>query len=154
MRIKICGITRPDQAQAIAQLGVDTLGFICVSQTPRYIAPDLIRAIAETLTAASLPVARIGVFANASLEEVIRIAKEARFTGVQLHGQEDPTFCQQLRQQLPEMETIKSFRIQTTADLESTVAYEPHVDTLLLDAYHPGKLGGTGQAIDWCCCSI
>lgn len=146
MRIKICGITQPDQGYAIAQLGVTVLGFICVPSSPRYITSAQIRNILKDLPNA---VQTIGVFANASLEQIHQIVIETGLTGVQLHGHESPDFCDRLRQILPQIELIKAFRIQSQATLLQTQNYFNCIDTLLLDAYHPQQLGGTGHTLDW-----
>ena len=147
MRVKICGITKIAQGQEIATLGADSIGFICVEASPRYITTDKIRAIADNLPTKT---DKVGVFANHSLAEISTIISNAHLTAVQLHGQESPEFCQQLRQTVaPEIELIKAFRIKSTASLELTTAYMDCVDTLLLDAYHPQMLGGTGETIDW-----
>ncbi|RMF26530.1 MAG: phosphoribosylanthranilate isomerase [Cyanobacteria bacterium J083] len=147
MRIKICGITQISQAQKIAQLGATALGFICVTQSPRYVKPSKLKKIV-----ANLPpeVDKIGVFANSPLAEIAQLAQTTDLTGIQLHGNESREFCQQLRQKLtPSIEIIKAFRIHTPESLLLTEAYFPVVDTLLLDAYHPHLLGGTGKTIDW-----
>ncbi|AFZ17020.1 phosphoribosylanthranilate isomerase [Allocoleopsis franciscana] len=146
MRVKICGITKPEQGQAIAQLGATALGFICVQASPRYVTPSQIRAVVESLP---LPIDCIGVFANADWEEICQIAADAGLTSVQLHGDESPEFCEKLRYALPEMEILKALRVKTPECLERAVTYTPCVDTLLLDAYHPQLLGGTGKTLDW-----
>ncbi|MEL7500996.1 MAG: phosphoribosylanthranilate isomerase [Cyanobacteria bacterium J06554_6] len=146
MRVKICGITQADQGVAIATAGATALGFICVEASPRYVTADQIRAITAQLPAA---IDRIGVFANAALPEMAAAVQTGYLNGVQLHGQESPEFCQQVRQRLPQVEVIKALRLRTAADLALARSYEPLVDTLLLDAYHPDQLGGTGQALDW-----
>ncbi len=147
MRVKICGITQIKQSQEIAALGADSLGFICVERSPRYITPVNIKAIGDRLPP---QVNKVGVFADHSLTEIITVVNTANLTVVQLHGLETPDFCAQLRQALPsEIELIKAFRIKTAASLQDTKAYTDKVDTLLLDAYHPQMLGGTGQTIDW-----
>jgi phosphoribosylanthranilate isomerase len=146
LRVKICGITRPEQGQAIAQLGATALGFICTDLSPRYVTPSQIQAIAN-----SLPLNRpdlIGVFVNASADDIERIVTDTRLTGVQLHGDESPTFCQELRQRLPGIELLKAFRVRDTATLDRLAAYTEAIDTLLLDAYHPQQLGGTGLTLD------
>ncbi|NEP62093.1 MAG: phosphoribosylanthranilate isomerase [Symploca sp. SIO2G7] len=145
MRIKICGLTRTDQAVAIAAMGASALGFICVRQSPRYVSPDIIRTIVQALP----PIDRIGVFANASLEHIQQTTAIGQLSGIQLHGQESPTHCQQLRHILPDVELIKVLRIRTPQDLVPVQDYAPYVDTFLLDAYHPQQLGGTGNALDW-----
>jgi phosphoribosylanthranilate isomerase len=146
MRVKICGITKPEQGQAIAQLGATALGFICVQASPRYVTPSQIRAVVESL---QLPIGSIGVFANADCQEICQIVANAGLTAVQLHGNESPEFCEKLRYALPEMEILKALRVKTPECLERAVTYTHCVDTLLLDAYHPQLLGGTGKTLDW-----
>lgn len=145
MRVKICGIIQPEQGKAIAQLGATALGFICVKASPRYVTAQQIQAVTAQLP----PVERIGVFAGAEIEEIQAIALSAHLTGVQLHGDESPSFCHQLRQLLPTVEILKALRIRTSACLTKAATYETCVDTLLLDAYHPQMLGGTGKTLDW-----
>lgn len=148
MQVKICGITKLDQAKAIAQLGATALGFICVPGTPRYIAPEQIRTLVEQLSSVS-SIDRVGVFLNASIAEITDVVKGTHLNWVQLHGNEDPEFCHALRQVLPHAKTIKALRIRSVEDLEKASWYEQWVDMLLLDAYHPQQAGGTGQTIDW-----
>jgi phosphoribosylanthranilate isomerase len=153
LRIKICGLTQGDQARAIAQAGADALGFICVPDSPRYISPQSIRAIVQTLPAQTLrgnPLTKIGVFANASLDEIVSTVEVAALTGVQLHGQESPEFCEMLRRMLPAAVLIKAFRVRSAETLLETAAYVGTVDAFLLDAYVQTALGGTGETWDWC----
>jgi len=152
MRVKICGITQVDQGRAIATLGADTLGFICVSQSPRYVTPQQIQTISQQLPATTVtgkPLSRIGVFANADLDLIQHTVKIGQLTGAQLHGDESLEFCQQLKAQLPELELIKAFRVRSADTLAQIAIYETVVDTLLLDAYTPQALGGTGHTWDW-----
>lgn len=146
MRVKICGITLAEQGVAIAQMGATALGFICVPTSPRYVTNAQINAVVNNL---SVKVDRIGVFANATLEKICQTVAEAGLNGVQLHGDESVEFCQQLRQLLPQVETIKALRVGSQEKLNQVEIYTPWVDTLLLDAYHPQMLGGTGTTIDW-----
>lgn len=146
MRVKICGITKPEQGQAIAQKGATALGLICVPASPRYVTPNQIGLIIDSLT---ISVDTIGVFANASVEEICATVAQARLNAIQLHGNESPEFCSQLRQFLPEIELIKALRVKTPEDLKLADRYVSCVDTLLLDAYHPQMLGGTGKTLDW-----
>lgn len=101
MRIKICGITRPDQGCAIAGLGATMLGFICVPASPRYVTSQQICRILENLPNS---IQTIGVFANVSVEKIYQTVRETGLTGVQLHGDESPDFCDRLRQILPDTE--------------------------------------------------
>lgn len=146
MRIKICGITQPEQGEAIASFGATALGFICVPDTPRYVTRAQIKSVVEHLP---VNVDRIGVFANSSLQEISQTVMAVGLTGVQLHGDESPEFCFCLRQALPTVELIKALRVRNLQSLEQVPVYIDHVDTLLLDAYHPQQLGGTGQTLDW-----
>ena len=146
MRIKICGICQPDQGQAIAALGIKTLGFICVSSSPRYVTVKKVRQILEKLPP---DIQTIGVFADASLETIEQVVLETGFTGIQLHGNESPEFCRAVKQALPNREIIKALRIQSAESLQKAIAYYSVIDTLLLDAYHPQQLGGTGKTLPW-----
>lgn len=151
-RIKICGITRPDQASAIAQLGATALGFICATTSPRFVTPKQIKAVVEALpltTDGDYTVDRIGVFVNADLATIEQTVMIGQLSGVQLHGDESPDFCAQVRQALPHIELIKAFRIRASGDLSAIAAYEPVINALLLDAYHPHLFGGTGKTLDW-----
>lgn len=151
MRVKICGITQPEQARAIVRSGATALGFICVPASPRYVTPAQIAKILEylNLKAPAAQFHRIGVFANATLAEVQQTVQRTRLSGVQLHGAESPTFCADLRTLLPTVEILKALRIRTEADLAQAKEYQSVVDTFLLDAYHPNLLGGTGKTLDW-----
>ena len=147
MRVKICGLTQVNQALDIANQGANSLGFICVERSPRYIVPEKIKAIAEVLPE---EIDRVGVFADCSLDRVLQIVKIARLTSVQLHGSESTNYCDRLRQILPDnTELIKAFRIKSASSLAQIEPYLTRVDTLLLDAYHPQMLGGSGRTIDW-----
>ncbi|MCC5899523.1 MAG: phosphoribosylanthranilate isomerase [Phormidium sp. BM_Day4_Bin.17] len=145
MRIKICGITQASQGRAIVQAGATALGFICVQASPRYITPAAISELCLSLPKCD----RIGVVANASLEEIVALVSQAPLTGIQLHGDESPEFCRALHERLPEQELIKALRIRQTSDLNQGDRYQTVVDSLLLDAYHPQQLGGTGKTLDW-----
>lgn len=146
MRVKICGITRPEQGRAIALSGATALGFICVPSSPRYVNAAQIRAVVTQLPE---NIDLIGVFANSTSLEIAQIVADSGLTGVQLHGDESPDFCYQVRQILPNVEIIKALRIRSLSDFDTAATYTTKVNTLLLDAYHPQQLGGTGKTLDW-----
>ncbi|HHP7230459.1 MAG TPA: phosphoribosylanthranilate isomerase [Xenococcaceae cyanobacterium] len=147
MRIKICGITQPQQGFQIAKLGATALGFICVPQSPRYVTPEQIKAIQQVVPTETEAIA---VFADASLEAITQIVADLGLTGVQLHGNESPDFCYQLRKFLPSnIELIKAFRLKNAASLAELDNYAKAIDTFLLDAYDPQMLGGTGKTLNW-----
>jgi phosphoribosylanthranilate isomerase len=146
MRIKICGLTKIEQARRIAISGATDLGFICVPSSPRYLTlPELASIIADL----DGLVNTVGVFADVSVVEIDRIVTQTSLDTIQLHGIESVAFCEQLRRALPDKEIIKAWRVRSTQDLEVVGAYSQVVDSLLLDAYHPQALGGTGQTLDW-----
>lgn len=144
MYIKICGITKLDQAQAIAQMGVNALGFICVPSSPRYISASAIAHIT-----ASLNLDLVGVFLNASAHEINQTVTQGGLNAVQLHGDESPEFCHQLRSHLDQIKLIKALRIRNQADLAQAQLFSNLVDAILLDAYDPQMAGGTGKTLDW-----
>lgn len=153
LRVKICGITQPSQGRAIAQRGADALGFICVSQSPRYVAPEQIARVVADLPRdphTEHPICdRIGVFVDATPEMIQETVAIGNLTGIQLHGNESPEFCQMIHSLLPDLEIIKALRVKTPDALEAVERYESVVNTLLLDAYHPNQYGGTGKTLDW-----
>ncbi|MEG3842882.1 phosphoribosylanthranilate isomerase [Microcoleus sp. herbarium14] len=146
MRVKICGITKLDQGMAIARLGAQALGFICVPASERYVNPQTIRLIVEQLPE---NVDRIGVFANSTMDNICQVVAESNLSGVQLHGDETAEYCDRLREFLPGIEIIKALRVKSRETLAAAAIYAVRVDTLLLDAYHREQLGGTGLTIDW-----
>jgi phosphoribosylanthranilate isomerase len=154
LQVKICGITTVAQGVAIAQLGATALGYICVQKSPRYIAPEGIAPITAAVTTLDSSLEHFGVFANSPLAEVIEVTRKAALTVIQLHGDETPATCALLREalaysNLPTVKLVKALRIRTPEDLKIALSYEPYIDTLLLDAYHPDQLGGTGKTLDW-----
>lgn len=146
MRFKICGLTDAFTAQEIVKIGADTLGFICVPESPRYISPE---AIAEIITSIPKNVSTVGVLVNSSVEDIVNIVHKTALTSVQLHGEETPEFCLKLRENLTNIEIIKAFRLKNIQSLSSIENYYSVVDTLLLDAYQPNVYGGTGKQLNW-----
>ena len=153
MYIKICGLTKLDQAQAIAQMGADALGFICVSSSPRYVTASEIALITTNLIPNYSKLDLIGVFLNASAEEVYRNLEQSQLNGVQLHGDESPEFCREVRSHLnqinPKIKLIKALRVKDSSGLEEAKLFSNVVDVVLLDAYDPQMAGGTGKTLDW-----
>ena len=140
MRIKICGITRVEDAVAAIAAGADALGFIFVESSPRHITPAAAAAIIR-----SLPpfVAKVGVFVNASAAVIRDTAAFCGLDTLQFHGDESPAFCQAFAP----LKTIKAFRPASRAALPEWQRYA--TDAWLLDSAVPGQFGGTGQVADW-----
>jgi phosphoribosylanthranilate isomerase len=140
--VKICGITNLDDALAAIDAGADALGFNFYEPSPRYIAPQLARKIIEQLPNSVL---KVGVFVNEESPEVVRkIAEEAGVKALQLHGDESPDCCRELRKF---HEVIKTFAVSHDFDLQLLDRYQ--VDAIMLDTKHNSLRGGTGRAFDW-----
>ncbi len=139
--VKVCGVTNVEDALAALDAGADLLGFNFYARSPRYVSPAEARKIIEQLPEG---VSCVGVFVNEpSPADVERIAREASLGAAQLHGDETPEFCLELRG----LTTIKALRVGANYEVESAAAY--NTDALLLDAYVPGERGGTGHTFDW-----
>ena len=146
MYVEICGITQLEQAEAIAHLGSQALGFIGVPNTPRYLPPE---RMIELVGALRVECERIGVFQDQDPQLIIAVASKAGLTGIQLHGQEPVEVCAQLRAALPGIRLIKAIRLRDPGDLAAISVYGELVDAFLIDAYDPQRTGGTGQTVDW-----
>lgn len=139
VRIKICGITRREDAEAAILAGADALGFIFVRESPRYIEPD---AAAEIIGGLPPFVSYVGVFVNEKREAADAIAARCGLGAVQLHGNESPEYCKSLTRPV-----IKAFRM--TSDFDENVLQNYAVSGFLFDTAVVGKMGGTGETFDW-----
>ncbi len=144
--LKICGLRQNDQAAAVAALGVQALGVIAVTRSPRWLAPAQRPALFAAMAAANPACQGVLVVADPLDDELDCLGEGRGHQVVQLHGQESPQRCAELRQRLG-LPLWKALRIRTATDLERARAFEGVVDGLLLDAWVPDQLGGTGQAI-------
>ncbi|MFN3476946.1 MAG: phosphoribosylanthranilate isomerase [Candidatus Methylomirabilales bacterium] len=140
IRVKICGVTNVFDALMCVEAGADALGFVFVEGTPRFTDPSVVEEIIRRLPPF---VTTVGVFVNRSVEEVEEIANALPLSLVQLHGDERPEDCKALR-----IPFIKAFRVKGTGDLALLPRY-PEAKAYLLDPFIPGKLGGTGQTLNW-----
>jgi len=138
MLVKICGITRTEDAQAAVALGANALGFVFWPGSPRFIDPFRARALAT-----SLPpfVTTVGVFVNQPAEHVNGVASLVGLAAVQLHGDEDAAFASAIRRPV-----MKAIALGTD---DVRVDGWPRQYTLLLDVHDPGLRGGTGRTVDW-----
>jgi phosphoribosylanthranilate isomerase len=140
-RIKICGITRVEDARAAAAHGADALGLIFYRPSPRFVTLSQARAVVADAPAF---MATVAVFVNPSREEVEEVVRESGVTMLQFHGDEPPEFCAGF-----DRPYIKAARIRPGMDLLKYLS--PHVSARawMLDAYHDDLWGGTGGAFDW-----
>jgi len=145
--LKICGLRHSDQAAAIAALGVDAIGVIAVPGSPRYLPPAQRPALFAAVRQASPGCQGVLVVADPGPAMVDELRLERGHQVVQLHGDETPQQCRQLRAELNGVSLWKALRVRSRDDLERARAYQGCVDALLLDAWVSGQLGGTGVAI-------
>lgn len=145
IQVKICGITRAKDARAVAVAGADALGLMFTKKSPRFVSPAAAVRIAN---AAGSHVAKVGVFVDAPLKEVLKIAQRCQLDSIQLHGKESPAYCKNLRSKF-RGSIVKAFRVSKIEDLKKVPRYNDAVDAVLLDAYVRGAHGGTGQLFDW-----
>src|SRR5215813_15634008 len=129
VRIKICGITNADDAQACVKLGADMIGFNFYRKSARYIEPSAVRQIADNLPRRFCAV---GVFVDADAQEIRKVAEIAGTRCVQLHGHTTPELCGELAR---EFRVIRALSTDTRFKPKHTAAF-PHCD-VLIDAYHP-----------------
>lgn len=140
-RIKICGVTRLEDAAAAARAGADALGLNFAAISPRRVAlpaaAGIARAVAGTLT-------RVGVFVDPEAADVRRVLDAVELDVLQFHGSEPEAFCAAF-----DLPYLKAHRIAAPVDAEVLRRDHPGACCHLLDAYMSGRPGGTGQRFDW-----
>ena len=146
--LKICGLKDLDQATAIAAMGVNAIGVIGVEGTPRHLGEDLRREMFMNLARTHPSVNRVWVVADLD-DGDLDIALEGKGVPsvVQLHGSESPDRCRQLKQRHPQVQWWKALRLRQSEDLEQLRPFGDTADALLLDAWTPSQLGGTGHRL-------
>jgi phosphoribosylanthranilate isomerase len=141
IRVKICGITRPEDAGTASLLGADALGLVFYPPSPRSVNVERARAIARNLPPF---VTRVGLFVNAPADDVRRVLDVVPLDLLQFHGDELPSYCVHFGRPY-----IKAVRMRPGLDLEEVCRVHADAAGLLVDSYQPGVPGGTGRAFDW-----
>jgi len=148
MFVKVCGITRPEDADLAVELGASAIGFIFWARSPRFIAPEQARTIA---TRDKARVAKVGVFVDESIEIVVRTMDRVGLDAAQLHGDESADYCRRLlncvEKSRPGSWLIKAVSLENGAtaellDLDAKLIF-------LVDAHDPVRKGGTGRTVNW-----
>jgi len=138
-RIKVCGITRLEDALAASRLGVDAVGFVFYPKSPRYISPMQAATIIRQLPPF---VSAVGLFVNPAQSDIDAVLQHCPLGVVQLHGDESPEFCMAQPRRV-----MKAIPVSSAEDLKRAQTYPCPV---LLDARAPeGVYGGTGRSFDW-----
>ena len=141
IRIKICGITREEDARSASYSGADALGLVFYEKSPRHVtlrrAMQLVAAIPPFVTVA-------GLFVNPSADEVRNALSQVPLDVLQFHGEEEPEFCVQFGRPY-----LKAIRVRQGVNLVQCAARYQGAQGLLLDAFIEGTHGGTGESFDW-----
>ena len=140
-RVKICGITRPEDALEAILHGADAIGLVFYPQSPRYVTPlqaaEIVKKIPAFITV-------VGLFVNAESSEISDILSAVHLDLLQFHGDETPMQCRQFSRPY-----MKAIRVKSDTNLVQYAADYADAKALLLDAFAEGVPGGTGQVFDW-----
>ena len=150
-KVKMCGISKVEIIPAIVDAKPDYMGLV-FAPSKRQVTVEQAKILIEELHKQCINhydikvVKTVGVFVNETLDNLVRIADTANLDAVQLHGDEDETFIQSLKERT-NVEVWKAIQIRTAADTEKWI--DSSADMLLFDAYHKDERGGTGEVFDW-----
>ncbi len=147
MKIKICGITNLEDALAAVEEGADMLGFNFHPQSPRYVKPESCAAIINLMAARGVHATTVGVFVNSPLEEVSALLARCGLDLAQLHGDEPPKQLAALGDRA--FKALRPATLEALVEAEQAYPENGRAPGFLVDAYQPGKYGGTGHPADW-----
>ena len=142
-RVKICGITRPDDGRHAARAGADAIGLVFYPPSPRYVSP---RQAADIVAALPPFVTTVGLFVDAPPEQIAALLEQVPLDMLQFHGDESPEYCAAFQRPW-----IKALRMRDGVDprAEAERYGAAGARGLLVDSYVPGVPGGTGERFDW-----
>jgi phosphoribosylanthranilate isomerase len=142
MRVKVCGIAEEEQLKKLAEIGATFAGLIFYPKSPRY----ALRHMATSLIKKENSVNKVGVFVNATIDEVLHMVDECRLHMVQLHGDESPKYCEKIADYIS---VVKAFRVSDTDNIQWRIQEYMNVcDMFLFDTEGAGY-GGTGKKFNW-----
>lgn len=152
-KVKICGITNLEDAKAVIQSGADAIGLNFFEKSPRYISPFDANFLCLDLPKSF---ARVGLFVNATKEDIDSTVEHLALDYIQLHGDESPDFAASLYPhrviraiRLPQAENTEQLLVDLTQEVESFSSVCKNLSAILLDAHDPNIQGGTGKCLDW-----
>ena len=138
MKVKICGMKSLLTAKVAEEAGADFIGFIFWPESHRYIEPEHAAVISSQLQHSW----KTGVFVDEDIEKVNELVRQVHLDFVQLHGHENAAYARKVQ-----CSVIKAFRYGDNFSAEAANEYP--AELILIDAFRPGKLGGTGESFDW-----
>ncbi len=137
--VKICGITRSQDAELASRLGAAAVGFVFWPSSPRFILPEEARVIAQEVPP---HVMKVGVFVDEDAENVRKVMDLVGLDVAQLHGNETPDYCRRLERKIFKTVGVKDSGMVDVSEFDSDVV-------LLVDAHDPARYGGTGRTANW-----
>lgn len=146
-RAKICGITRIEDIHSAVHAGVDAIGFVFYPQSPRHVSVEQAKLLAQHIPAY---VQIVGLFVNATGDEILQILKSVPLDILQFHGDESPELCQKIAA-FTGRRWYKAIQMKPELDVINTIKkyQQTGASAVLLDAWHPELKGGTGHSFDW-----
>ncbi|MDO4230051.1 MAG: phosphoribosylanthranilate isomerase [Capnocytophaga sp.] len=138
--VKICGMKYAENIRQIADLQPDYLGFIFYSKSPRYFETEMPNISSD--------IKKVGIFVNENIDEIGLKIENYALKAIQLHADESPSFCKELKKKHKDVEIIKAFAVDETFDFSTLIPYENEVDYFLFDTKGKNH-GGNGVAFDW-----
>ena len=141
MRIKICGITRPGDAEQALALGADTVGCVFHAASARHVTAEIAQ---DTRAAVGDAGTLVGLFVDPTVDQVQAVLDRVDLDVLQFHGQESPAFCEQFQRPY-----LKAVAMSADVDLSAVNEAYGSARGLLLDSAHEGQFGGTGHRFDW-----
>lgn len=140
-RVKICGITNPEDAVAAVEAGADAIGLVFYPPSPRAVTLEQAQKVVQVVPAF---VTITALFVDPDPEQVQEILDGVRIDLIQFHGNEDSSYCEQFK-----VPYIKAIRVRQASDVVASSLRFPSAQGILLDSYKPGVPGGTGETFDW-----
>ena len=141
MRIKICGITRPEDAEQALALGADTVGCVFHAASARHVTAEIAQDIRVAVGDAGT---LVGLFVDPTVDQVQAVLDRIELDVLQFHGEESPAFCEQFQRPY-----LKAVAMSPDVDLTAVNSAYCSARGLLLDSAHEGQFGGTGHRFDW-----
>jgi len=149
VKVKICGLTNIEDALKACEYGADLLGFVFAEGSPRSVGPETVKDILEAIPKG---VGKAGLFKDDTLEEVEKCVLSCGLDHIQLHGDESPAYCAELketmRKEAKSISIIKTFKVKDKI-LGLPVEAYVEADYYLFDTFHENMMGGTGIKFDW-----
>lgn len=143
MMIKVCGMTREEDIRALFGAGINMMGFIFYPKSPRYLKEAWNSTWLEEFPQA---IKKVGVFVNEGLETILAKARTFKLDAIQLHGQEAPGYCAEIKK--TGLQTIKAFRVNERFLFQEAENYQDVADWFLFDAFTK-QYGGSGKKFNW-----